>query len=122
MMASRVGKYNDPDFRSNPDSIVGYGERRDYSYSEATSFAWLRPEQFFKGRAKVYDTIDPDDIFQGGLGDCYFLAALSSIANKPKRLERLFLTKKVNKQGIYVIAFCINGIWQEVVIDDLFPC
>jgi calpain-15 len=26
------------------------------------------------------------------------------------------------KEGIYVMAMCINGIWQEVVLDDFFPC
>ena len=37
-------------------------------------------------------------------------------------MERLFLTKKVNREGIYVVALCINGIWEDVVMDDLFPC
>jgi hypothetical protein len=30
--------------------------------------------------------ISPNDIEQGELGDCYFLAVLSSIAEKPDRI------------------------------------
>jgi calpain-15 len=70
----------------------------------------------------LYDTIHCNDIEQGGLGDCYFLAAISSIAEYPERLERLFLTKEYNPEGIYVMAMCISGIWQEVILDDLVPC
>ena len=122
LMASRIGKYSDKDFKPSHEAILGFCERRDYSLTEAKNFKWLRPEQFFKGPYKVYDQIEADDIMQGGLGDCYFLAAISSIADRKERLERIFLTKKINKEGIYLVALCINGIWEEVVLDDLFPC
>ena len=57
---------------------------------------WYRPEVFFKNKPyKVYDEIQPDDIEQGQLGDCYYLAAISAIAEYPERLERLLLTKSV---------------------------
>lgn len=115
------GKYTDKYFEGLP-AIKGFGERKDYTDSEMADFLWLRPEQFFKGTPKVYDTIDPDDILQGGLGDCYFLAAIASIARKPQRLERIFLTKNYNTEGIYVVALCINGLWEDVVCDDRFPC
>ena len=69
----------------------------------------------------VYNELKPNDIFQGALGDCYFLAAASSIAENSKRLERLFLTKEVNKDGIYVVAICWDGIWEDIVLDDFIP-
>ena len=56
------------------------------------------------------------------MGDCYLLAALSSIASHPNRLERLFLRKDYNKGGFYALALCINGLWEDVIIDDHFPC
>lgn len=59
----------------------------------ASQIVWKRPEEFLKGNIKVFDVIEPDDIFQGSLGDCYLLAAISSIATDHKRLERIFLTK-----------------------------
>jgi len=36
------------------------------------------------------DDIGPEDIQQGALGNCFFLAALMSIAQKPDRIRNLF--------------------------------
>lgn len=91
---------------------------------------WLRPEEFWDKDYHLFvkdeetgQTIDPSDIVQGDLGDCYFLSSISSIANKdPHLIEELFVTKRENPFGIYCITFCINGEWRAVVIDDLFPC
>jgi len=71
----------------------------------------------------VFDSdIDPKDIKQGELGDCYFLSAISAIAERSDRIKKLFLTREVQKSGCYCVALCINGVWEEVIIDDLIPC
>ena len=117
------GKYTDSDFLPAPESILGFGERKDYTYEELLNYPWLRPEEFFKGNdIAIFHEIHSNDILQGSLGDCYFLAAISAIAEHSKRLERLFLTNKYNPEGIYVLALCIDGTWIDVVLDDTFPC
>ena len=117
------GKFTDSEFKGDPYSIYGFGERNDYSLQELNNLPWLRPEVFFAGKQiKLYDTIHSNDIEQGGLGDCYFLAAISAIAEFPERLERLFLKKTYQQNGIYVVALCVDGIWQDVILDDLVPC
>ncbi len=68
------------------------------------------------------DTIEPTDIKPGVLGDEWFLSALAMLAERPALLERLFITKEYNKEGIYRVRICKNGYWQQVTIDDLFPC
>ena len=122
----QCGTYNrfkDSNFQPNEYSIYGFGDRKDYSLQELRNLPWLRPDDFFKGEEfRVFDTIHCNDIEQGGLGDCYFLAAISAIAEYPQRLERLFLTKEYSQKGIYVVAMCINGIWQDIVLDDYVPC
>lgn len=40
----------------------------------------------------------------------------------PHLVERLFITKEYNEEGIYRLKICKNGEWQEVVVDDYFPC
>jgi len=37
-------------------------------------------------------------------------------------IERLFITKEWNKEGIYRVRICKGGSWREVTIDDLIPC
>ena len=68
------------------------------------------------------EDIDPNDIKQGYLPDCWFLSALSSLAERPALVKRLVLTKKYNKEGIYKIKLCKNGEWVTVTIDDYIPC
>lgn len=40
----------------------------------------------------------------------------------PHLVERLFITKEYNEEGIYRVKICKNGEWQELVVDDYFPC
>ena len=56
------------------------------------------------------------------MGDCYFLSSLSSIAENQNRIRKLFVTKQKNPYGLYCVRLCVMGEWQEIVMDDLFPC
>jgi len=72
----------------------------------------------------VKDGIDPSDIKQGALGDCYFLSALSILAEYPDRVKRLFISTdaQLQKYGVFAVRVHIDGIPTEVVVDDYFPC
>ena len=37
------------------------------------------------------DSISPKDARQGGLGDCWIVAASSSVATSPERIKKIFL-------------------------------
>ena len=75
------------------------------------------------GPPKVFDgLIEPNDIKQGSLGNCWFMCALASLAERPKLVENNFITKEKNKEGVYRLRFCKNGNWEEVTVDDYFPC
>lgn len=50
------------------------------------------------------------------------MCALSSLAERSKLVENLFVTKDKNDEGIYRVRFCKNGVWTEVTVDDYFPC
>ena len=68
--------------------------------------------------------IEPNDIRQGMLSDCWFLCALSAIAEFPHLVKNLFLeeSQTVSPHGVYKLRLCKNGQWQTVTVDDYFPC
>ena len=73
-------------------------------------------------RAVFVGGIKPEDIIQGGLGDCYLLGAISALAQRPKLIERLFLSKVANNEGIYGVWINDTGDWRLVTVDDYFLC
>jgi hypothetical protein len=115
--------FKDQEFPPTFPSLWGFGESRNYNKSTWQNYVWLRPTDIFHGPYHIYDKkIDPNDILQGQLGDCYFLSAIAAIAEYQDRIKKLFLTRDINAQGVFCIALCINGVWEEVILDDLFPC
>jgi len=62
------------------------------------------------------------DIKQGVLGDCYLLAVLSALSERPNRIKDLFVSQHFNKLGIYALKINVMGEWTECVIDDFIPC
>jgi hypothetical protein len=64
-----------------------------------------------------------NDVQQGGLGDCYFLAAAASVAEQDAYLQTMFVNNKktVNKAGIWAINTWVRGLPSLCVIDDRVP-
>lgn len=67
------------------------------------------------------NSIDPNDINQGELGNCYYLAVLSAMAEVPRRVYNRFVTGVKNDAGIYCVTLFINGNETPVIVDDWFP-
>jgi len=119
---SSNSKYTDPKFKPGYSSIVGFGEVQGYPEDYLRRMEWKRPEQIFNGPYCVFDnSIEPCDIRQGILGNCYFLAACAALAEFPQRIKRIFISKDISSSGVYAIALCINGVWQDVILDDFIP-
>jgi calpain-15 len=57
----------------------------------------------------VANTVSASDLEQGLLGDCYFLSALSALAEDPERIRNMFITKQTNYAGCYAISLYLNG-------------
>lgn len=77
----------DPEFPANKYSLS------ENKYSNwPSNLAWFRPSEFWKGQSYHLFTegIEPGDIKQGIIGDCYFLCALASIAEIPDRIYKCF--------------------------------
>lgn len=115
--------WTDPDFPPEKKSL--YDPRIDKSADRKAfdSYSWKRIKDIYGGKEQMFaGGIGPNDINQGGLGDCYFLAVLSSLAEVPERIADMFVTKDLNAAGIYMVKFYINGIQHPVIVDDHLPC
>lgn len=92
------------------------------------TFNWDRPEQMKwlnknspHPKPVVFDDkIDPDDIKQGQIGNCYFMSALSVLTLRPEKLKRVFVCD-ANEAGVYAVRFHKDGAERVVIIDSLFP-
>ena len=55
---------------------------------------------------------------QGSVGDCYLIAAMSSVATKGDRLEAVLNGMEKNKAGIYTFRMYIRGKPWLITVDD----
>ena len=70
-----------------------------------------------------WNGISVKDIEQGWLGDCWFLAAATALAEVPGRIERMFLNNKneASPNGIYGVNLYTLGVPHTVLVDDWLP-
>ncbi|MEH1872848.1 C2 family cysteine protease [Nostoc sp.] len=63
--------------------------------------------------------ISTDDIKQGDLGDCYYLATLSAIAQeKPNYIQNMFIN---NGDNTFTVRFFNNAVANYVTVDQYLP-
>jgi hypothetical protein len=81
------------------------------------AFQGKRP-QLFEGK------IEPDDLCQGAVGDCWLVAAFACASEHPDSIRRLFKTKEYNPRGLYKVKIFdpIKKKFIVVSVDDRIPC
>eukprot|EP01038_Epipyxis_sp_PR26KG_P014549 gene14549-19531_t len=84
---------------------------------------WRRVSDFMLGPYDIFvDNIEPSDIRQGALGDCWFLCALAALAEFDLLVRELFPDTSASATGAYNVRLCKNGLWRTIRVDDFFPC
>ncbi len=102
---------------NSPTTVVANNssfEQQQQSQQQQQQQQQLLPQLFLDG-------IDPSDIRQQLLGDCYFLAALSAVAQQPQWIYRMISPSTYNEYGVYQVNFFWQGATRSVVVDDLIP-
>ena len=111
------GEYVDPNQDRMEEAIA------DFQYDE-TDIIWLRPAEIFgtEDYAVFEGKIEFDDVRQGAIGNCYFMASISALTETPQIIAEIFRHHEVQKSGCYEITLKLDGEWQVVVLDDYIPC
>ena len=66
---------------------------------------WIRAPSLNRADAdKLFDEVHPNDCMQGGVGNCWLIAAVASVAEFPSAIERLFEPKTVAADGKYTVS------------------
>ena len=81
---------------------------------------WKRASEVYPNYVLFNENIDPSDIKQGQLGDCWFLSSLAAVAEKPERIKALIYNQYANSAGCYLVKFYVNGLIKGVLVDDRF--
>ena len=128
--------FEDPQFSAVATSLYhcASNEKRDVE--------WKRPGEITDNPRLFVDGTDSDDVIQGCLGNCWFAAALATLAKNKKLLDLVIPNIKhqewmhstqttvggenriqVTPQygGIFKFRFWRMGVWVEVVVDDRLP-
>ena len=50
------------------------------------------------------------------------LSVLAAISENAHRIEKMFITDKVTREGLFAVWVYIHGEKQQVLIDNYFPC
>ncbi|KAL4647357.1 calpain-1 catalytic subunit-like [Arapaima gigas] len=111
--------FTDPLFPADQSSI-GMAADPD----PKNTIKWLRPKDISKDAVFIEGTTGTTDICQGQLGDCWLLAALSSLTLHPTLFAKVVPTNQSLTEsyaGIFHFRFWQYGDWVEVVVDDLLP-
>jgi hypothetical protein len=92
-LVAKTEKYSDPDFAPNKTSL-DWADMGESELSNYASLEWTRAQVAFPKKTVFGENgITVDDVNQGSLGNCWFLAALSAVAEKKGRMETVFLNK-----------------------------
>ena len=110
----------DAEFPPEKTSLIGEMTPADYN-GQLDEVSYKRANDLFNGDYDLFRGISPGDIIQGSLGNCYFLCSLSSLAEYPDLIRRLFDFDEKNPYGIQAVWLNINGAWKRIIMDEYFP-
>ncbi|CAH1793460.1 unnamed protein product [Owenia fusiformis] len=95
-----------------------------YSKAPARGTIWKRPTEIYDQPLFQVGGMTRCDLDQGAIGDCWFIAAVATVATYPDLIEKIVPPNQSFQDeyaGIFRFFFWRYGEWVEVVVDDRLP-
>ena len=137
LCCSKAFMYNDPDFPPNASSLGKVSTNKKVKWIRSSEMVFEKTvtssnvsgkRSSEKKELVTYDRLvdkgmDPEDICQGALGDCWLLSAMASLSSTTTTIEECFLTNEWNPRGKYTVRFWDDDKkkYVKVSVDDYFP-
>lgn len=113
--------FEDPLFPPSDSSLF-------YQSNSVGHVTWKRPQELCSDPRLFVDGISAHDLHQGQLGNCWFVAACSSLASREPLWQKVIpdwkdqeLDPEKPYAGIFHFRFWRFGEWVDVVVDDRLP-
>lgn len=109
--------YLDPDFPCEVSSLA----HNLKTLPRSLNYTWVRADMNWNPSICLFDEkIKPNDIRQGKLGVCYYLACIAAMAERPYLITRLFHPLQYVPEGCYAVNICDSGEWRTILVDSMF--
>ncbi len=82
---------------------------------------WERESEILNYERIFGEQIEVTEIKPGEFSNSNFISVISALAEFPNRIEKIFISRTKNKNGIFSVNICKDGLLREIVIDDYFP-
>ncbi|CAM9414877.1 unnamed protein product [Discosporangium mesarthrocarpum] len=116
--------YRDKNFPPGPQSL---GSELVAKF-QGDSVQWKRADELVSATDKHFHLfskgVHADDVKQGAVGDCWLVAAMSTLAASiPGAIAKLFINSEYSSRGKYKVRLfdIVKGTWCTMVIDDQIP-
>ena len=129
-------RYEDKEFPPNDSSLGNVKTKNKVKWMRSSEMTYKKEVKVKSktGHAQTetrlchYDRMveggmDPEDICQGALGNCWLLSALASLSSTSTTVEECFITDEWNPRGKYSLRFWDDdkSKYVKIAVDDYFP-
>jgi len=113
-------RYTDDEMKADASSICSENPEDD------RKAVWVRMPEIDKSQkwALFSKKIDPSDVGQGALGDCWLMSQIAVLATRPDMVRKVFITQERSVRGKYQIRLWDCELSKHVIVtvDDYVPC
>ncbi len=113
--------FQDQVFPPNENSLAK-GYPKNSKIKKFSRVSWQPIKDIFNNPELFCGNINPKNVKQGALSNCYFLSAVASLCENPNRIKKLFKNDTINNSGVFGVSLCKDGEWKELLVDSNIPC